>query len=209
MALQGPRAYPTRKGCNGCRQFSNLFLNLFVEEKPKKKILIYTNPSCGSVQWDKVGAPELRAPPQGRPHSQAFTSTERSLNTTGLHLHDLLDLTSSWPVCCPRVVGGAGKRGGFRSWQLLILLPLSGMGVASWRPGPEGSESPGLALPSPTLVSCFWVLVGTILMCLLLWTWNRRSLEQDQTQELLWHKQCIDRDGLSFTPELCTFIRSS
>lgn len=43
------RAYPTRKGCNGCRQFSSLFLNLFVEEKQKKKILIYTNPSCRSV----------------------------------------------------------------------------------------------------------------------------------------------------------------
>lgn len=50
-------------------------------------------------------------------------------------------------------------------WKLAITHPSSiewhgGGLLASLRP--ENSESPGLALPSPTLVSSFWVLVGTI-----------------------------------------------
>lgn len=42
----------------GVDSFSSLFLNLFVEEK---KILIYTNPSCGSVVggtcWSSLAQP--------------------------------------------------------------------------------------------------------------------------------------------------------
>ena len=36
-------------------------------------------------QCDKLEPQSSELHPQGRPHSQAFTSTERSLNTAGLH----------------------------------------------------------------------------------------------------------------------------
>ena len=67
------RAYPTHKGCNGCRQFSSLFLNLFVEEKPKKKKSLFTQTlPVGVLSVRQVGAPELRAPPPGTPTLPGF-----------------------------------------------------------------------------------------------------------------------------------------
>ena len=74
------RAYPTCKGCNGCRQFSSLFLNLFVEEKQKKKkILIYTNPSCGSVVSGTSWSPRAQSSTPRDAHTPRLLPAQRGV----------------------------------------------------------------------------------------------------------------------------------
>lgn len=148
MALQG-QGTPTPEGSNGCGQFSSLFLNLFVEEK---KWLFTQSLPVGVLSMGEVKSSlaQNNPPFPGHPHTGLLPGTERGVwIPQSSTLLDLLGLTSSWPPCHHRMVGGAGKKAILQAGNYSpSCSPLSSLRVALLSSlACKGSESSRQALP--------------------------------------------------------------